>query len=203
MACASWSMAARPSARHGRLAGGEQHLGLEHEAVADDADVLAVAQQLAQAAEEVGAIALQLLHLPGEHDVEAGAEVGNARLALLVLGFRRLQRVVQGRDLPPQREQLLVEQVDLGGRLVGDRLLVLELLGERGDARILLAADPGEPRRRSLSPRSEDSDACSAESSSSSDLPLAFSRLSRLVSSAIWRVSRRSAVSLPLASWLT
>ena len=28
--------------RHGRLARGEQHLGLEHEAVADDADVLAV-----------------------------------------------------------------------------------------------------------------------------------------------------------------
>src|SRR5262249_14823201 len=50
---------------HGRLAGWEQHLRLEHEAVADDADVLAVAQQLAQAPEEVGPVPLQLLHLLG------------------------------------------------------------------------------------------------------------------------------------------
>ena len=76
--------------RHGRLARREQHLGLEHEAVADDADVLAVAQQLAQAAEEVGAVALQLLHLAGQHDVEAGAEIGDARLAVLVLGLGRV-----------------------------------------------------------------------------------------------------------------
>src|SRR5262245_60839669 len=34
---------------HGGLAGGEQHLGLEHESVADDANVLAVPQELAQA----------------------------------------------------------------------------------------------------------------------------------------------------------
>ena len=57
--------------RHRRLAGREQHLGLEHEAVADDADVAAVLQQFAQAAEEVGAIALQLLHLAGQRRVEA------------------------------------------------------------------------------------------------------------------------------------
>ncbi len=80
--------------RHVRLARREQHLGLEHETVADDADVLAVAQQLAQAAEEVGAVALQLLHLLGQHHVEAGAEIGDARLALLVLGLR-------GTDAPP------------------------------------------------------------------------------------------------------
>ena len=67
--------------------GGEQHLGFEHEAVADDADVLAVTQQLAQAAEKVGAVALQFLDLLGEDDVEPRAEIGDARLAVLVLGL--------------------------------------------------------------------------------------------------------------------
>jgi hypothetical protein len=59
------------------------------------------------------------------------------------------------------------------------------------------------PPSRSLSDFRVASDACRLDSSSSSDLPLPFSRLSRLVISAICRVRRRSAVSLPLASWLT
>ena len=127
MAAASWSMAARPFRRQLVGARREQHLGFEHEAVADDADVLAVLQELAQAAEEVRAIALQLLHLPGQRRVEARAQILDARLALGVLLLGGLQRLVQGGDLPAQRQQLLVEQVDLGQRLVGDLLLVLEL----------------------------------------------------------------------------
>ena len=53
------------------LAGAEEHLGLEHEAVADDADVRAVAEDLAQAAEEVRAVARELLHPLGQRHVEA------------------------------------------------------------------------------------------------------------------------------------
>src|SRR5262249_54725138 len=45
----------------GGLAGIEEHLRLEYEAVADDADVGPVAEDGAQPPEEVGAIALQLL----------------------------------------------------------------------------------------------------------------------------------------------
>ena len=70
-------------------AGGEQHLRLEDETVADDADVGAVAEDLAEAPEEVGAVARQLLDALGERDVEAPAEVGDLGLALLVLRPRR------------------------------------------------------------------------------------------------------------------
>ena len=45
---------------------GEEHFRLEHEAVADDPDVGIVAQDLAQAAEELRAVASQLLHPGGQ-----------------------------------------------------------------------------------------------------------------------------------------
>ena len=47
------------------LAGVEQHFGLEDEAVADDADVGAALEDFAQAAEEVGAVAAQVLRRAG------------------------------------------------------------------------------------------------------------------------------------------
>ena len=102
IAVASWSMEASPSTV--RLAWPEANSTseFEHEAVADHANVLAVAQQLAQPAEEVGAVALQLLHLLGQQDVEAGAEVGDAHLAVLVLGLVGVDGLLQGRHLLPQ-----------------------------------------------------------------------------------------------------
>ena len=43
------------------LAGIEKHLRLQHEAVADDAHVGAVAEDFAKLAEEIGAVAFQLV----------------------------------------------------------------------------------------------------------------------------------------------
>ena len=65
----------------------------------------------------------------------------------LSLALGRADRLLQGRHLPAQLEQLLVEQVDLGLRLAGQRRLVGQLLGERRDARILLAARARQARQ--------------------------------------------------------
>ncbi len=66
----------------------EQHFRLEDEAVADDADVLAVGQDLAQAAEEVGAVAVQLLHALRQRHVQAAAEIGDLGVGLAVRVLR-------------------------------------------------------------------------------------------------------------------
>ena len=71
--------------------GGEQHLGLEDEAVADDGEVAPLAQHLAEPAEELGAVGGELLDLGGERHVEALAEVGDGDLLLLALELRGLQ----------------------------------------------------------------------------------------------------------------
>ena len=187
-------MAARPSGVSWSRARREQHLGFEHEAVADDADVLAVLQELAQAAEEVGAVALQLLHLAGERRVEARAEILDARLALGVLLFGGLQRVVEGGNLPAQRQQLLIEEIDLGQRLVRrpssgfrGRLARPEMRASAAFA--ASSPESAEPDSCVFSSRSVDSVACSAASSSPLDLLLPFSSDSRLVSSVICSVS--------------
>ena len=83
------SSSPRASGFSSGLAGGKQHFRLEHEAVADDAHVLAVAEDLAQAAEEIGAVARQLLHPLRQRHVEPGAEIGDAGLAVLVAVLRR------------------------------------------------------------------------------------------------------------------
>ena len=59
------SAARSSAAATGSTLGGplEQHLGLEHEAVADDPHVRALAQHVAQPAEEVAPVVRQLLHL--------------------------------------------------------------------------------------------------------------------------------------------
>ena len=94
-------------------AGGEEHLRLEDEAVADDADVGTVAEDLAQAAEEVGAVARQLLDALGERDVQPPAEIGDLGLAFLVARLGGVERVLERGDLAAQRRDLLVEQLDL------------------------------------------------------------------------------------------
>ena len=80
-----------------RLAGVEEHFGLEHEAVADDADVRPVAEDLAQPAEEVGAIAREFLHPLGQRHVEPLAEIGDPGLGLLVLLLRGVERLLRAR----------------------------------------------------------------------------------------------------------
>src|SRR3546814_14973534 len=89
---------------------------LEHEAVADDADVLAAAEDLAQAAEELRAVARQLLHLAGQRDVEALAEVGDLHLLLLALRLGQLQRFRHPGELPAQGGELAVQHRHQPGR---------------------------------------------------------------------------------------
>ena len=76
-------------------AGIEQHVGGKHEAVADDLEVGPVAESFPQLAEEVGAVAGELLHLLGERHVEPLAEIGDLGLAVLVLGLGGFQRLLQ------------------------------------------------------------------------------------------------------------
>ena len=107
-----------------RLAGREEHLRLEHEAVADDAHVRAVAEDLPQAAEEVGAVAGEFLHPLGEGDVEAAAEIGDAGLAFPVPVLGRREGLFERRELAAHGGDLLVEDLDLArapGRSPGAR----------------------------------------------------------------------------------
>ena len=119
-----------------RRAAGEEHLGLEHEAVADDLDIVAVAEDLAQLAEEVRAVARQFLHALGERHIQPLAEIGDAGLRFPVALFRGVERVFERGDLAAKRGDLLVEQLDLRHRLGGKLLLLLGLGGQRGDAGI-------------------------------------------------------------------
>ena len=103
----------------------------KHEAVADDLEVRPGAENLSELAEEVGAVAGELLHLLGERDVQALAEIGDLDLAVLVLCLGRIERLLQRGDLKPERGELLIEDLDLGQRLVGDALLLVELAAKR------------------------------------------------------------------------
>src|SRR5579859_1764849 len=62
------------------LSGVEEYFGLEHEAIADDADVRPVAEDLPQAAKEFRAIARQLLDPLRQRHVEALAEISELGL---------------------------------------------------------------------------------------------------------------------------
>ena len=143
------------------------------EAVADDLEVRAGAEHLAQLAEEVGAVARQLLHLLGERHVQPLAEIGDLHLALLVLGLGSVERLLQGGDLEAERRELLVEDLDLRERLVGDLLLLVELAGQLDGAGLgafgLAACSPSRPVSRAVSLSLSISVACSAERLSSSD----------------------------------
>ena len=71
------------------LARVEQHFGLKYEPVADDADVLAPIQHLAQATEEVGAVLCQLLDFGNQSPVELTLQIDDrgllARVSILGL----------------------------------------------------------------------------------------------------------------------
>ncbi len=95
----------------------EQHLRLEHEAVADDVDIRLVAENRAQPAKEFGAIAGELLDLVGQSDIELLAEVGDLALLGFDLGLGDVERCRQRRQLLAQRGDLRVQLVDLGQRV--------------------------------------------------------------------------------------
>ena len=84
-------------------------------------------------AEEVGAVARQLLHALGQRDVEPLAEIGDARLRILVALLRDVERRFERAELAPQRGDLLVEHLDLRQRPQRDLLLGVELAGQLGD----------------------------------------------------------------------
>ena len=67
----------------------------------------------AQAAEEVGAVARELLHPLGERDVEPAAEIGDPGLALLVAALGGVERLLERGELAAHGGDLLVEDLDL------------------------------------------------------------------------------------------
>jgi hypothetical protein len=98
-----------------------------------------VAQHLAQPAEEVAAVALQLLHPRGQGGVELGAQVGDLGVAL---GGRGVQCAGQAGKLCPQLLDLPGQQGDLVARRVGQACLItLGRVALRGQA-----GEVGQPR---------------------------------------------------------
>ena len=77
--CELVELGAPAGLHHGR-ARIEEHLGLKHEAVADDPDVGPIAQNRAQPAEEFRAEARQFLHALRQREIEPLAEIGDASL---------------------------------------------------------------------------------------------------------------------------
>src|SRR5262245_19787391 len=114
------------------LAGVEEHLRLEHEAIADDADVGPIAENGAQPSEEVGTVPRQLLHALGQSHVQPLPEIGDAALRVLVLLLAGVQRRFERGELAAQRRDLLIEHLDLGQRPRGEPLLRVELAAELG-----------------------------------------------------------------------
>src|SRR5262249_28056897 len=88
---------------------------------------------LPQLAKEVGAIARQFLHPLGERDIEPLAQVGDAGLRFLVAFFRRVEGLLERRQLASQRRDLLIEDFDLGQRPGADAFLGIESTGESVD----------------------------------------------------------------------
>ncbi len=101
-----------PAGVESRLARLEQHFGREDETVAHHSDARPVAKDFAQAAEKIGTVAGEFLHLLRQGDIEARAEIGDARLIFLVLALLRRQRLLDRRQLVAQGGDLLVEKID-------------------------------------------------------------------------------------------
>src|SRR5205085_2528895 len=114
------------------LGGIEEHFRLEHEAVADDANVGPIAEDGAQPAEEVGTIAREFLHALGERHIESLAEIGEPVLRFLVSLLAGVERFLQRGELASQRRDLLVEHLNLRQRARADPLLRVELAAELG-----------------------------------------------------------------------
>ena len=184
---------------------GKQHLRLEDEAVADDADVLAVGEDLAQPPEEVGAVAVEFLHPLGKRHVQPLAEIGDLGVGFLVALFRGVERVLERGDLPAQRRDLLVEQLDLGKRPGADLLLAVEVVLQRSDLRLAPQRCRRCPRsrscwRRDFSVCAAASEACRLATESCRSCLLLRSSDSSCVSWLICALSRLRTASLPVIS---
>src|SRR6185312_15805247 len=105
----------------------EEHLRLEDEAVADDADIRTIAENVAQLAEEIRAVARQFLHALRQRDVQTLAEVGDVQLRVLLLFLGDIERAFERGDLAAQRADLLIENLDLRNGARGRRLLDVDL----------------------------------------------------------------------------
>ena len=70
-------------------------------------------EDFAQPAEEVGAVAVELLHALRQRDVQAAAEIGDLGVGFAVARFGDVERILERADLLAQRGDLLVEQFDL------------------------------------------------------------------------------------------
>ena len=81
-------------------------------------------QHFAEAAEELGTIAVQLLHPLRQRRVEARAQGLDRHLLLGVALLRRVQRRLQCLQLFAQRKKLLVQERHLLQPLGGNALLV-------------------------------------------------------------------------------
>src|ERR1700738_4858568 len=120
----------------------EQHLRLEHEAVADNPDIRAIAEDLAQSAEELRTIAGELLDFVDERQIKPLAELDNLPLLVLDLGFGGIESSRDARELIAQRSDLGSQLVDPGERSPADFLLRAQrLLRSRSTAAELGAGD--------------------------------------------------------------
>src|SRR5690606_11382647 len=133
--------------------GREQHLRLEDETVSDNADVLPIGEDFAEPAEEVGAIAVQLLDTLCQRHVQAPSQIGDLGVGLPVLFFRRFECVLQRRDLLTQGCDLLVEDFDLGERALADLPFSSEFAGKGCSPRIGRVSGAGALRQQSLQDR--------------------------------------------------
>src|SRR4029453_15865280 len=121
----------------------EEHFRLEHETVADDANVGAIAENGAQSSEEVGTVSREFLHPLRERYVQPLAQVGNAALRFLVLFLAGFECRFERAKLAPQRRDLLIEHLDLRQRPGAEPPLRVELTAELGGLALRVAAtDP-------------------------------------------------------------
>ena len=89
-----------PRLRQVGAADREQHLALEHEAIARRSGCPGrFASTVAQLAEELAAIALQLLHLRCQRHIQLLAEIGDLGVLLVSLRLRQIERAGDGGEL--------------------------------------------------------------------------------------------------------
>src|SRR5439155_2516592 len=111
------------------------------EAIADNADVGPIADDLTQTAEELGAIARQLLHLGGQRQVKPASQLDDLALLVLDLGFGNIESGGDLGELLAQRGKLRAELLDLGAR----RPAGLLLGGKRRLGRLGALAERAQP----------------------------------------------------------
>src|SRR5215470_8018936 len=90
-----------------RRTGVEEQLRLEHETIAHHPDVRPRSENFSQLAEEVGAIARQLLHPLGQRHIEPLTEVSDAGLRVFIAFFRGVESLLEGCQLAAQGRDLL------------------------------------------------------------------------------------------------